>query len=917
MVSWILGKLEALYFITYLDSDYFAYLTGLELKGDYLTGDLGPVMLRCSSYKKLGPAFQASSRRSVPCPFDKTYKSLFCVELAQPGCRSSSTRSLSERPRSSIWSAIFTSQPTEFISDAAKVTKNSNSDDLLPTLREAKNHFDLPSECTTVPAKRILKALKKSLRTGRRKKFLSGILITKKPPQSPELSEALEPSVEPRGEGPTVYDEEWYRSHFIFSPTEEHQLTKILNDIRKNKIPLPENMYTEMYREYLNNISHSRDLETKRFLTKASPLTDFSRFCILYKEKIFDQFPKTKKSLVLFWTIATRQWQSLSLTERSRRNFISCKPYQPYADSEELKRFLMYSSEDSDGCDIDSTLVDMSFDLNIKAAKLETGDDSSRQPLVNITNSSGKSKRNHKEISNSKECKNEENDIAKSNVSKEEVKQNINDAKSAENEHIDNSKNTNNDGAGSSCHEGEESTKGTNDDDSERDYKPNFETCTGEDTRIHPDSPKLEVITSGMIYEEEIKDEESSNDNSSSISGNAEKAKSSSHDETSNFSVITPIKTEIVQVTSSSGGDTTLNENLEYVLGESGISCLPKDSAFADVPEFTESSPIQHNTSRSTINGLTFDDSSRDINRTYINLRNNLVDVNKGEDDLRSIITGRSEHDEDDTFGSKIVKSLPLVRLKRFFAPLHHQVQSVDADVKELLLEADKATSVPEKVNKYEKIIGIQPGRNGSMGSYFGWASAGEACEGNGSTLGKHRKQSHPRRQRSLNLAKSLDSATLQKLYREHNEEELYSGRDLLRHHIEKYKRTKEAEFYGNRNRSLRDRLNDLLDDRMMDMANAAEFRHKMIHPRDLYGQFLSSRVKPWNTISSMEKEPYYDAFKRQYYWVIFHPDPEEQGDLMFDVAETCLEFGEPSLPVVARSVFDATEDKYYEDVVL
>ncbi|VEU19733.1 DEKNAAC100375 [Brettanomyces naardenensis] len=931
VVSWMLGRLEALYFISYLDKDYFAYLTGLQLRGDYLTGDIGPIMLRNSTYKKLGPAFHACSKRAISCT-SRALSSLSANGELQPTTADKRRRTITSDLSDGIflWKNIILPQwQPEHFNSTMEMTSFDDGDALVSVLREANEHFELPSECTTEPTKQLFKFLRKSLRAGRRDKVLSRLFLRRKIPDV---------SLNMNG---NVYDSEWYQSHFIFTDEERQLLTKLLEEIRKDNILLPESVFKNMYRDYRDKLVHSKETETKRLLKRASPLTDFSRFCILSRDRIFKMFPKTKKNFVLFWTVATRQWQSLLPIDNARRSFIACKPYQPYADTEELRRFLMYASEESDTESL--TLVDMNLDLRAAQLRKETAASPSGEPLADIT-INVRNDVDHEKKMSQEEIKAVENaEDGKSDVDRADVDDEGHHDREGKDE-LEKKADGDRDGKRAHDDEAKEGSEGNGDDDNKGDYNPNFETSTGGNFGMPPpEGEQFEVTTTGMVHEH--KDDvdnlppQSPNPQrgvnvtlTTSISTemplSALPSETTLHDETlapiagskpslldedgNNIRTSTPILTEQIVDDQDipTAGEGSWQTTCSTEQGMQSAGCIAGEEILRPAqPVENTLSKIPSTPSRMDPNG-TFTDSDNTPNTS---VRDD--DAMDNSSSLKDTFFVPMPLDDNEISLTESVASLPTVRLRKVLSPVQYVTQpAVVVNPRELPPKEEEARSVPEKVSRYERIIsrllnkGSPWGRRATVSQYSGWASAGEEYDGDYGVSGNHQRSGHhPRKQRSLNVLESLNSESLQKLYQEQNETEFYSGKSLL-NHVEDYKRAKKSEWYTNRSRSLRERLDDLLDDRMMDMANSAEFKHKMIQPKDLYERFVSLRARRWDTISPMEKEPYYEAFKRQYYWVIYHPDPEEQEDLMYDVAETCIEFGESSLPVVIRSVIDSRE---------
>ncbi len=906
---WLLGRLPQFYIIALFDTDYLKYLTRLQRSGDYLTGNLGPKIIRRSSYKKLGPAYQANTKRTVTCT-PVVFIMPYLIRMCDPDPSVKHSRKQVE--------PHFRNRPKE-----GDELFDEEDDDLKETISDFKrllDHFELPAELTTVPAKRVTRLLRKASRS-----------VAKEP---------VEDNSE-NSESDAIFNIGWFKTHFILVQSEEKRLEKLLGKLNGKEssidpypfVKLSSDLYTDLFFWKYN---------TKKILKKCPPITEFSRFCILSRNRIFQQFPNTKKDISLFWVIARRQWDVLSNGEKSLRKFIASKPYQPYADYDELKRFLVYSSEDSDAQGDFEEMCLGAGSANLKRIRSKGGLDPFPKERrgsheVQLTEKLPHMLEADTIAENSSELPENENKAHNSTVDKSTQNITVSTAPCSENDVI------------------------KNEIGSEPFVAKAPEPDSGQKKDVETTTKNIDTSSATVVVDEDF-----------SVAGDTEKTllchqtddvgtekdnkQATAYEVRSPSTIVqTPQTTpprvgDIESVLASDLKIMGTGSDLEFEGGGSEKSSVSRD--FEDMGE------TPNDEDKSSIYQKQLVAEVKEHELASMNIHNNDIRISpllggrknsiiNGVDDLQLNIrlpSGNSSETEEDrgfeaeddepsrvvSFDNSLetgtssptvesVKSLPMVKLRKVQKQGTGRVLSTNLDVNELLHEADEASSVPEKVDKYEKIIntilGPSNGRKRSstfINALSGWVSAEDGYDMEHNPVPKS-KSGRPKRQRSLNLMESLDPATLEKLYQEKNEEELNGVQSMLKHREEEYKRSKLSEkYYNGRHRSLRDRLNDLLDDRMMDMANSAEFKHMMIHPRDLYERFVNSRAKPWNAISNMEKEPYYEAFKRQYYWVIYHPDRDQQEDIMFDIAQVCIEFGDMSLPVVLASLFDA--DKIDDD---
>ncbi len=911
LFRWFTGKLPQFYIVSLFETDYFKYLTDLQCSGDYLTGNLGPKIIRRSSYKKLGPAYQASIRRSVTCT-----QVIFILPYLIRVCDEDPSAEQSQKDIRPDFGNRQIGKWKSFDED------DDELQDTIADFEQLSNHFELPSELTTEPAKRIIRLMKRVIKS-----------VEKEPlDEDPEYFESA-----------AILKIDWFKTHFILSQTEKKKIENLLKKLKgRDSIVdtypfarLSSDLYTDLFFWKYN---------TKKILKKCPPITEFSRFCVLSRNRIFQQFPNTKKDISLFWIIARRQWDVLSDSEKANRKFIALKPYQPYADHDELKRFLVYSSEDSEIEDDPDRLfldkgcarkkdVSGSEQNSIRTESKTASDDMSHENDVQATESLSRMSETDTIIRNGTETsEKQEKDKDQYNSTEDAVTLSLTVSKGKDTEVGDETDIL--------LHKGK-----------------NLEEPLAQSNQSPAVSNIIDISFPSMVTKENFemdKKKSASPNQTENVLAEKDNSQSTAYEVRSPSTIV-----QTPQTTPPRIGDIedVLASDLKSMATRSGSelgssaqrSSIPK--SFEDRDDASEkkdqhfmfqgeivtggdgqdvanakiyrngvlcSSPII----ASRRNSIISDASDLRLHMRLISDNSSEIEEDCGfeaEDDEPSRVVSFDNSLETGTSSPTIesVKSLPMVKLRKVQKQTSGKIPSTNLDVNELLHEADEASSVTEKVDKYEKIIhtilGPRNCRKRSatfINALSGWVSAEDDYNSEHNISMSKSKCNRPKRQRSLNLMESLDSATLEKLYEERNEEELNGLHSMLKHREKEYKRSKLSEnYYNGRNRSLRDRLNDLLDDRMMDMANSAEYKHKMIHPQDLYERFVNSRAKPWSAISNMEKEPYYEAFKRQYYWVIYHPNRDQQDDIMFDIAQVCIEFGDMSSPVVLTSLFDVDKE--------
>lgn len=105
-----------------------------------------------------------------------------------------------------------------------------------------------------------------------------------------------------------------------------------------------------------------------------------------------------------------------------------------------------------------------------------------------------------------------------------------------------------------------------------------------------------------------------------------------------------------------------------------------------------------------------------------------------------------------------------------------------------------------------------------------------------------------------------------------------------------------------------------LLDDNMRDLATSAEYRNKIVHPEDLYNRIKISTDKPWDQLSRKTKERYYSAFLRRYSNKLDHPeefmhvktskdkDALEAEDVV-ELVRVCASFDDWKRPIIKYAI--------------
>ncbi|KAF6010598.1 hypothetical protein HII12_002839 [Brettanomyces bruxellensis] len=759
---WLLGRIPQFYVIALFDTDYLKYLTHLERSGDYLTGNLGPKIIRRSCYKKLGPAYQANIKRTVTCT-PVVFIMPYIIRMCDPDPSVKHSEKQVE--------PHFRNRPKE-----SREPFDEEDDDLKETITDFKrllDHFELPAELTTVPAKRVTRLLRKASRS-----------VSKEP-----VEDNLENS-----ESDAIFNISWFKTHFILVQSEEKRLEKLLGKLRGKEssidpypfVKLSSDLYTDLFFWKYN---------TKKILKKCPPVTEFSRFCILSRNRIFQQFPNTKKDISLFWIIARRQWDVLSNSEKSNRKFIASKPYQPYADYDELKRFLVYSSEDSDA---QGDFEEMCLDAGSANWK-GVGSKGRLDPLP-------KERRGSHEVQLTEKLPHmlEADTIAENSSELPENESKARNSivdKSAQNITV----------STSPCSENDEMRSEIG---SEPLVAKAPEPDSGRKKDVETTAKNINTSSTTVVVDEDFSVGEEAertilHNQTDDVETEKDNKQATAYEVRSPSTIVqTPQTTppragDIESVLASDLKNMGTGSDLEFGGGsrKSNISrdfedmgetpddehqsSIYQNQLVAEVKEHElastnihnddiHTSPLLGGRKNSIINGV--DDLQLNIQLPSGNSSETEEDRGfEAEDDEPSRVVSFDNSLETGTSSPTVesVKSLPMVKLRKVQKQGTGRVLSTNLDVNELLHEADEASSVPEKVDKYEKIIntilGPSNGRKRSstfINALSGWVSAEDGYDMEHNPVPKS-KSGCPKRQRSLNLMESLDPATLEKLYQE------------------------------------------------------------------------------------------------------------------------------------------------------
>lgn len=332
----MLGRFGVCYFISYLNDNYLQYLTNLHIRGDYISGRLGPPIM-LNSNKRLGVGVNCASRgrtasmteRTVPQTADSTTLPFTLTQLVL---------SSGMKPRS------FTTS-TCALPDA---------DDSIELLQQIGQHFDLSGKYGYNASVDLLELLDRSLHS-----------YTNYLPKVKKLIKFTATD----GTGSSAYDPETYRLKFMMTPEQDQQLVAYLQEFVNRGLRIPTEQIDEIHRDYRLQLYKSGALQTKKLLRNAAPLTEVAHFAIKAKTEIFERFPLSRYRLGLFWTLAERYYDSFKAGD-----YVMRRPASSYADASELHRFsfLGDTEEFSPG---DEPCVDVSFEF-----------DSPKKPLASIVN---------------------------------------------------------------------------------------------------------------------------------------------------------------------------------------------------------------------------------------------------------------------------------------------------------------------------------------------------------------------------------------------------------------------------------------------------------------------------------------------------------------------------------------------------
>ncbi|ODV85219.1 hypothetical protein CANARDRAFT_28500 [[Candida] arabinofermentans NRRL YB-2248] len=202
-----------------------------------------------------------------------------------------------------------------------------------------------------------------------------------------------------------------------------------------------------------------------------------------------------------------------------------------------------------------------------------------------------------------------------------------------------------------------------------------------------------------------------------------------------------------------------------------------------------------------------------------------------------------------------------------------------------------QALNVSEKIDRYEVISGGNP----KPESFWGRLSKMKRFYVNSMMEGSKDRQSGGRSPDEQDSTSNIPPpSTLKKAERKSSlilQKPLKRATDLLPpdhpYHESTFKK----------DRSIRERLGDLLDARLFDIATN-ESRNRIVTPQGFYERFTTPESKPWTNMMIQERMPYYLSFERVYH-DIFENYMDYSFDLVAEVAEVCLEFGKDSLPLV------------------
>ncbi|GMG48558.1 unnamed protein product [Ambrosiozyma monospora] len=123
-----------------------------------------------------------------------------------------------------------------------------------------------------------------------------------------------------------------------------------------------------------------------------------------------------------------------------------------------------------------------------------------------------------------------------------------------------------------------------------------------------------------------------------------------------------------------------------------------------------------------------------------------------------------------------------------------------------------------------------------------------------------------------------------------------------------------------NKPSTVKEKFINLLADRLSDLSKSPEYRTTAVHPSELYRRFSAPNARTWEKLQTVQKEPYYKAFKRYYERFLSHISSleassnhdsqqqqpvvdEETFELIQDIAEICLEFNDISSPIVLYAI--------------
>ena len=839
-MMYVSNRIRTFEILSTSDKSIQEYLTSLKVNGDYVLGKFGPKTFRYIVWdgKRYGPAFSANN--------EKIFRNNRCTNLSKsenngklrlhrsmPDLRNNNLNSgnnISTRSETFHIVPIFNSTGIE----RSKFVK------LWSVVKEAQNHFKLPHEIGIDPIKDLVRILKSAI-----KHF-------------------------PSSEIPCYNNDNdfgWVLNYFLLSEDQANNIMVLFEKLKEDNKAFPIVSVSELISDLQMTVS---TIKCSRFLKDSIPISQFSRYCILFKHNIFNSVPGSRKDLVLFWSKAWKEWIDTSDDEKKMKMLGSVSIHRNWADDEEMKLFI----ESSDGSEEE---IDWFGDESFNRSMISPGHDSGLELI--------KESESEHTFTNEENDENYESLLMNDNVMKNFSQSTINCESDilienddvvesivlSEEDHV--------------IKNNQEIANDFSDKNREADFVPN-EVLDDNEMGQSMDNDIMSYVSedSETVISEtlETKKNEQNNDNINDNYNENNENKENKESENDNERTIdsTKLAVEIKE-------DSFINPKLD-----SGITSISHDSAILN----DENTVVNDGTMIAGNNNDDIDDNAEKVTITN-NDKNNNKEINDEAENI-SLIDLHIDNEilkKPGTLTALLDESSSPSSPSSFGNFSEYDSESLTNSPR-LTTILTREDTIPEKIDMFEKLSGNVPKHHKVLHHLL------PNDEFSKNSLSDSERDSGISKKNLKHFVKRTDSGVVLELKEliENKPEIIQLKSVKLAKDVAKLEVPKSFK----KGRSISEIFSALLDDNMKDLSISAEYKNKIVRPQDLYNRLKVESDKKWEQLSRKTKDKYYGAFLRKYDEAINKPELSniDIGDIL-EIVKICIDFGDIQHRIVQYAI--------------